>query len=156
MTLRIARLSGVAVIAMILASGVLGVVRADDEALRSRIATLEGPAERADATELLDQARRALLTSDRLRVSGDDDGAARAERIADAAVRAAERRVEAHRARSDRDAARARVAELEARARIAREALERARVEQARRASEPSAAPAPAPRATATGAGADE
>ena len=82
MTLRIARLSGVAVIAMILASGVLGVVRADDEALRSRIATLEGPAERADATELLDQARRALLTSDRLRVSGDDDGAARAERIA--------------------------------------------------------------------------
>lgn len=147
---------GCVVAIVVLLAAPVRLARADDEALRSRIATLEEAAERAGATELLDQARRALLTSDRLRVSGDDDGAARAEQIADAAVRAAQRRVEAHRARSDRDAARARVAELEGRARIAREALERARAERERRARAPSAAPAPAPAATATGAPADE
>ncbi|AKF03280.1 hypothetical protein [Sandaracinus amylolyticus] len=100
--------------------------------LRSRIAALEERAERANATELLDQARRALTEADRRRAAGDPVAAARAEAIADAALRVVERRIEAQRARADRDAARARLGEAQARATAAREALERARAEHAR------------------------
>jgi hypothetical protein len=121
-------------------------VRADDEdaALRSRIVGLAEPAERAGATELREHATRALSESDRLRLLGDGDAADRAHAIAEAAVQAAERHVEAHRARADRDAARARLAALEARAVAATGALERARADRARLEAAAQAAPVPA------------
>ena len=120
----------VTIVVAVATSVVLARAQGDDPdaALRSRIAALAEPAERAGATELCEHASRALLESDRLRVLGDGDGADRAHAIADAAVAAAERRVEAHRARADRYAARARLVALEERARAATGALERARV----------------------------
>lgn len=131
--------------AMIVVAIPLGIGRAhaDDSALRSRIAALAEPAERAGASDLLEQAQRALLERDRLRGRGDEPAAARAEAIAEAAVRAAERRVAAHRARSERDAARRRLRDIEPRARIAHQALERARAEHERLVRQEAAAPPP-------------
>lgn len=138
------------IVIAVIAIGAITSAHADDEAIRSRIAQLTDRAERAGATELLDHASRALLESDRLRVSGDVRGAERAESIAETAVLAAERRVEAHRARTDREVARARLAELEVRARTAAEALDRARVVRAR-AAIPDSAPAIAREPTPVG-----
>jgi hypothetical protein len=126
--------------------GMAAPARADVAQLRSRIAAMQESAERAGVTPLLEQASRALLEAERLRTTVRDEVAGdRAEAIAEAAVRAAERRIEAHRARTDRDAARARLAELEERARLARQALEQARAERSRLEAVRPTAPTPEP-----------
>lgn len=120
-----------------------------EASLRSRIGALEEPAERADALDLLHHARRALIEVDRRRARGQMSAAERAEAIAQSAVRAAERRVEAMRARTDLEAARARLVDIEARSRAAAAALERAQHARDARVRELEAAPANAEPAAA-------
>lgn len=100
--------------------------------LRSRVSELEEAAERADAGELLGHARQALRESDWRRTHGETEAAARAEAIARAALRAAERRIEAHRARSELVMARARRVQMELRVQAAAEALARLQHERER------------------------
>jgi hypothetical protein len=120
------------IVASVLAALDPGAACADEAALRARIAELREPAEAAGAADLLEHASRALVEAARRRGLGERAAAERAVAIAEAAFRAADRRVAALRARGDRDAARARIAALETRARQAREALARARAEKAR------------------------
>jgi hypothetical protein len=109
-----------------------GAVHAEAAALRARIARVAEAAERAGVSAVLDQAVRALVEADRCRVHADPGGAERAEAIAEAAVRATERRVAATLAVTARDAARARWVRQQEMAAEARAALVRARAERAR------------------------
>ena len=107
-------------------------VRADEAALRARLAALGTLAEAE--TDLADAARAALDRESSDRARGDEAAATRAERIAEASIALLERRrahadaeSRLHAAEAERDAMRARLEE--ARSAAASDAHERARLD---------------------------